>query len=314
MDKKSIFIGGCDRSGTTMLGSMLGMGTGCVTTPESFFKMAVCFGDQDGMEMEEVGEVLRKVGDDFRFRLWKSPVPDAKYFRDRKITPYREIILSVVNEYAKKVGKSEWTTWIDHTPTNLRHRYLLKGFFRESKFIHIVRDGRAIAASIMPLSWGPNTIYYTAKWWAENISMGLAAEYGFPDDVCLVKYEDLVLYPENTLKKLCKFSGIPFEFNMINGLGFVVPRYTRKQHSLIGKKPDKQRIQVWKHRLKSREIEIFESMAGEILLSLGYGMEHKTPSPITSREIWKSRATEITKVVINKIVDKKRKGLALFSN
>ena len=67
MDKKSIFIGGCDRSGTTMLGSMLGMGTGCVTTPESFFKMAVYFGDQDGMEMEEVGEVLRKVGDDFRF-------------------------------------------------------------------------------------------------------------------------------------------------------------------------------------------------------------------------------------------------------
>ena len=36
-NKKVVFIGGCSRSGTTLLGSLLGSPSNCVTTPESQF-------------------------------------------------------------------------------------------------------------------------------------------------------------------------------------------------------------------------------------------------------------------------------------
>jgi Sulfotransferase family len=35
-----IFIGGCPRSGTTMLGSMIGSMSSCIVTPESIFKQS----------------------------------------------------------------------------------------------------------------------------------------------------------------------------------------------------------------------------------------------------------------------------------
>ena len=61
---------------------------------------------------------------------------------------------------------------------------------------------------------------------------------------------------------------------MVEGKGFQVPGFTVNQHALVGKRPDSSRLDAWRSKLKPREIEIIESLAGDTLTRLGYPTEH----------------------------------------
>lgn len=309
---KPVFIGGCDRSGTTLLGSMLGAGELCITTPESQFKDQLLVLGNRQLRPEEAIETLNYIKNHFRFRIWGSPVPDLKGTGQQLTLP--GILELFIREYASSVGKTECTYWIDHTPNNIRQIHRLLRVFPEAKFIHIVRDGRAIAASVIPLSWGPNTVYSAARWWCEKLSFGLAAEQALPDKVCRVYYEELVLRPKDTLEQLCRFIGVPFNNQMVYGKGFKVPTYTANQHQLVGKPPDKNRINAWQKRLSPRDIEVFEYLTKDLLLSLGYEVQFEDPKPYNRKELWSYRGQEIGMCLTNRIKNKKRRAVVPHCN
>ena len=65
---KPVFIGGCDRSGTTMLGAMIGAHPDCITTPESQFKISAFQNiNQNGNQLQQY---LRNILNNWRYRLW----------------------------------------------------------------------------------------------------------------------------------------------------------------------------------------------------------------------------------------------------
>lgn len=269
---KSIFIGGCGRSGTTLLGAMLGAHSVCLCTPESQFKADV-FKDLYTAKKKviDIPAAMNMIKSHWRFKIWDialgaEPPPE--------VTSYTELIEWIVRLYGRGVGKPNPGIWIDHTPGNRKHADMLFDLFPESKMIHIVRDGRAVAASIMPLDWGANTIDRAAHFWQTRVSQGLAAESFSKDRVIRVKYEELVQEPEETLKKLCSFVGIDYRQEMAGGTGYRVPQYTQKQHSLIGRNPDSKRVTAWETSLTDRQVEIFENIAGKLLADLGYSLKY----------------------------------------
>ncbi len=172
---------------------------------------------------------------------------------------------------AREAGAdNEPLLWIDHTPANIRNVTKLVEHFGDAKFVHIVRDGRAVASSVLPLEWGPNNILDVADWWLGKLSFGLAACSVMPDKVRMIKYEALVEHPERELPSLCNFLGIAYSERMLTGQGFHVPGYTRRQHALVGRKPDISRLYDWREKLTAREVEMFEFKAGELLRLMGY--------------------------------------------
>jgi hypothetical protein len=272
---KVVFIGGYSRSGTTLLGAMIGAHTQCICTPESQFKIDVLRHFREKKKEEVNIETARKMIQDHpRYRVLWGDVADSGALIG--IDSYEELILWFVRKYAEKEGKPRAACWVDHSPANIKHAKTLLGLFPDSRFIHIIRDGRAVAASIMPLDWGPNTIDRTARSWKNRVSHYLSLESSLKNDQMLrVRYEDLIQAPETALRDICNFLGLEYQPQMIRGSGFKVPRYQDKQHALIGKEPDKKRINAWEKSLTPRQIEIFESIAGELLLSLGYAVQYK---------------------------------------
>jgi len=267
---RPIFIGGCDRSGTTLLGSMLGGAENCVATPESQFKTAVLPYCRKKDGTVDVRLAYRRIVKHWRFKLWRLRKSDYNWVIEKSFS-YSELIRNLVKAYAIKNGKADASVWIDHTPNNLQHAKTLLDFFPEAKFIHIVRDGRAVAASVIPLDWGPNTIMYAAHWWVERVAFGLAAEsFLGPQHVIRVRYEDILRKPEDSLRWLCNLLDIEYNPEMLEGKGFTPPQYTRRQHKLIGKKPDPMRLEAWKTTLSPRDVEIFEALTGDFLVYLGY--------------------------------------------
>lgn len=107
--------------------------------------------------------------------------------------------------------------------------------FPEAKFVHIVRDGRAVANSWLQMPWwggyrgpenwlwGPLHKAYAKEWQSSNESYVTLAAIGWkvlmdsfescreqlPQGQYLeVKYETLLAEPEETMKLICAFSGL----------------------------------------------------------------------------------------------------------
>ena len=264
-----VFIGGHPRSGTTLLGDLIGSHSDCICTPESQFKISVYRRQNlQGNDVLDIRKAAELIGKHWRFRIWGVDIAEIPY---SEIHSYRDLILGIVKAYANKFSGPHAGMWIDHTPANIQYTDILAELFPAARFIHLVRDGRAVAASIIPLDWGANTIDRAAYSWMEYISCGIAAEASLGDERILrVRFEDLIQQPHNTLERICLFLNLRYQPRMMQGGGFRVPGYTAGQHSLLGKEPDAQRAHAWGKKLASRQIEIFESIAGELLSSLGY--------------------------------------------
>ena len=255
-----------------MLGSLLGAHSDCIVTPESQFKipcLRALEGEPDTAMREKAVEALRK---HLRFLLWDLDIDPREGFQHTVDGP--SLLSWVVQEYARSRGKPKATIWIDHTGGNSRYAPRLLTHFPNARFIHLVRDGRGVAASVIPLDWGPNSVQRAAHWWTEWICHGLASEDFLQDRAIRVTFEEVVNSPEDTLRELCGFLEIPFESRMLAADGFDVPEFTRAQHRLIGEAPDPTRAVRWKSQLSPREIEIFEALTGDLLVALGYEPEY----------------------------------------
>ncbi|MEI6970444.1 MAG: sulfotransferase [bacterium] len=291
---RPVFIGGASRSGTTLLGAMLGMGRDCITVPESQFKIDILRSLERGPGAIDSVRVLDMLIAHRRFRIWSLALEAAAIPRESIGSSYPRLLEWAVGRYGEKVGKADCGIWIDHTPENIKYATTLLDLFPEAVMIHMVRDGRAVAASIMPLDWGPNTIVGAARDWVESIGHGLAVECALKSKCIRISYESLVTAPEDTLRAVCRHISVEYQPCMVEARGFKVPEYSAAQHSLIGARPDPARVNSWKKELSRREIEIFEGLAGDILAYFGYGMEFGTRArPPTGRELFACQVREL---------------------
>ena len=295
--ERQVFIGGCSRSGTTLLGAILGAHGDCVCPPESHFKISVvrtCQAEDGSIDLDEA---LRFIRMHWRFKLWNLHVDPSQ----APHTSYVDLLSWLVESYAEDRGL-DGRTWVDHTPENINYAPLLLELFPEARIVHIIRDGRAVANSILPLDWGPNTVVRAAPWWKAMVGDGLALEEALPQgQIVRVMYEDLVYEPEETVRDLCQKLDLAFEPGMLEADGFRPPGYTASQHEMIGRRPDPSRATRWKKTLTPRQIEIFESLAGDLLHEMGYTLtvegEARAPTP------WERSVANLKELVRGDIVN-----------
>ena len=260
---------GCERSGTTFLGSLLGAHSRCVVTPESQFKVVVPPHYKNEGHFDAVA-TFAEIRRSWHLRKWETPISFDEAELEA-IDDYGTLILKIVTRYAQvRHPEKKMAYWVDHTPNNLEHVTFLRTMFPGARFIHIVRDGRGVAASFERVEWGPDTILESACHWMKKIALGFAAAIRYPDEVTTVRYEEILEDPEGTTRRLCDFLGLDFEVPMLAADGMVVPSYTRHQHELVGAGPERSQAESWRKKLSEREIEIFEYETGTMLEFLGY--------------------------------------------
>lgn len=282
-----VFVVGCQRSGTTFLASQLGKRTGSLVVPESrFFSDALrkvsCISDLSTKKRT----FLHLVRAHWRFRIWGiSGEFDEAFDQLFDCKDLGQIIFKIVKLYGSKVGWSTHQRWIDHTPENVAYGMTLWRAFPDAKFVHLVRDGRAVANSVLNLPWGPITAEEAAEWWTRRVGYALALESAVGDQALRVHYESLVVDPESVFERIESFVGKnASKTGNEPGKGFSVPRYTRDQHKLVNSAPNVARSEAWKTDLRDYEILAFEREARDFLDYLGYEQHQGGPRP--HRRVW----------------------------
>mgnify|MGYP001828991843 FL=1 len=118
--------------------------------------------------------------------------------------------------------------WAEKTPANVYYfRDILEHFDGDVRLIHIVRDGRDVVTSEHPSR--PGEFWMKPRRWIDSVSAGLALE-GDPR-LLTIRYEDLVGDFEATAQAICDHLEEPFPDCMRNWWEHARVRRSRHVHS-----------------------------------------------------------------------------------
>lgn len=288
------FVVGAPRSGTTMLRLMLDAHRDLAIPPETYFitkaakrwhrpRPALRQRDRVEVHLETVTE----------HRRWPDFHLDADAYRERVRAVRPETLGDAVREfyamYAEKVGKPRWG---DKTPFYVRKMDVIQEALPEARFIHLIRDGRAVALSIKDLWFGPDTIEGCAEFWVERIDEARELARRI-DHYIEVRYEDLVRDPEPQLRRIAEFCELPWDERMVRYYehvderiaietppeevapdGRVVSTEERKKiMENVSRPPDPTRIDRWKTDMAAEDRAKFEAIAAPRLRELAYPVD-----------------------------------------
>lgn len=273
---KHVFITGCPRSGTTMLASMIGSGEDCIATPESDFFVDNIYKNLSKYNSDQSkSDLIEYFNKNYRFKQWSINPKDIQNIPNKiNFSNYGEVIENTVSLYAEKHAsiKTENLVRIDHTPSSIKYFDALNNLFPNAKYIFILRDPRAVFASVKSLDWGANTPLKLGEIWNEYVGLFLAIKRMFPKQIHLIKYENILTNAEAEIQKACDFINIEYNDSLLLGHGFKIPGYTARQHKLVGKNLDKSRIEKWKENLNEKEISIIESNCKILMQAFDYNL------------------------------------------
>lgn len=260
-EKRSIlFIIGCQRSGTTMLASLLNASEQCETAPESQFKFSLL----NDREFDHTNS--DRLDKDFRFKLWKQ---DLGFLKGKSFSNY-EIFSELIQERFKR---EDSFIFVDHTPENVEYVGQLMRYFPNAKFLHLIRDGRGVYQSLKNVVWGPKDPITAARWWQKKVAWGLACQHLVPrQNYFSVRYEDILSQPFETMTSISHWLEIEFNERMLVGDNNFLPDYTKSQHQLVGRKINVSNIDRWRTSLSDEEIYFFQRETKNLLSNLGYSI------------------------------------------
>lgn len=217
--RKRIFLVGCSRSGTTLLQSLLAAHPEIISFPESHFfrylSPVSSWRDRLGLARPSVRQHL----EDFYAEICQedsscvSPGPFAL-----RMKSYSQAFISSLDNKAATQGA---TIWLEKTPLHLHHVSLIERYVPDVEFIHLVRDGRDVVASMYEVShdhpevWGgARSIEDCLNRWTGDIerTRSHAGKAGHH----VVRYRAVATDTETTLKRLCSALDISYTESMID--------------------------------------------------------------------------------------------------
>jgi len=279
------FVVGVARSGTTLLRMMLDAHPAMAIPPESYLVLPFLRG-RTPLAAMTAGTFVEKVTS---FHTWPDfGLTRTELQRAVESVPHFTIaagLRAIYRLYSEARGKPRWG---DKTPAYGRHLAAIGALLPEARFLHILRDGRAVAASLRGLWFAPGTTIaeYARHWREEILAIRQEQRSGVP--YLEVRYEDLVLAPQGTLERLCAFVDLPphkamlgYHQGALARLGEVgdhrlpdgrtITRESRlAKHLRLGSPPDGERIEAWRRELSRVEQQEFMEVAGDLLVELGY--------------------------------------------
>ncbi len=205
---------------------------------------------------------------------------------DPRVVTVADAVAGLYAAYARTHGT---TRYGDKTPSHMVEVDLLADRFPHTQFVHIVRDGRDVAASMVTMDFGASTFAEAARVWRrKTLRAHRAASALGPNRYHLIKYEDLVADPAGVLTDICDFLDLAYRPEM---LGYheradELLDGVRHTHHIQGiRKPPTAGLRDWHVDLTPNEIAIFDEIAGTALDTFGYprsGLRRSTRAFVTA--------------------------------
>ncbi len=272
-----IFIVGSPRSGTTLMRQILDRHPSLAICGETHFQWLVyrrrkAFGDLSDPANR------KRVIDQYLLsrRIKKADLDPAELAErlPREATSYQAMFTSLLNSYADSQGKPRLG---EKTPRHAMFLDTLCEWFPNAVILHMVRDPRAVVASLQREPWVAGSVVLNAHRW---LSLNKEARKSHAQRGYLqVRYEALVTDPDEEVRKICDFIGEEYSPSLL------VPEEEPTEGMHNRKRPrtaiTPARLDVWRKELSADQVAQIEWVLGPDLESFGYAREASPASPLT---------------------------------
>jgi hypothetical protein len=299
-ERIKIFVLGYGRSGTTMMGAILGNHPDVYMFRElNFFEKLWDRKPERELTREEAADIAARLL--FINRHGFARLKDPSEYLDKgrdivgrieegALTPiavYEAFLGSTTDEHGKHIPCEQTPGYVFFLPEILE-------LFPEARIINMIRDPRDVLVS-RKKKWRQHKLgkegyglYYTLRTWAHyhpissSFLWKAAVKAAQPQveagRVLQVRFEDVLRDPEGELRRICDFVGITFYEEMldvpIKGSSFV-------KHSTEKVGIDKSRTANWKDGgLNSAELFINQALTADMMRRFRYRPVRVFPNPL----------------------------------
>lgn len=277
-----IFVVGSPRSGTSLLRDLLRSHPSLAFPGESHFIPLLYRAYGDPGTDRAARALARRIAAIRWVRDWDVRLDVASMARQRS---FAAMVAGIYEQMARREGKPRWG---DKSPPYVKDIPVLLELFPRAKVVHIHRDGRDVALSWLAAPFGPRNLLAAAHAWRRMVAAGRRDGARFPDSYLEVRYEGLLERPEQELRRICELIGEPFVEDVLRP-SFLPP--SPRAPIVGGRAHPTPRAETriaspgagWRERMQPGERALFESVAGDLLGSLGYEVEGLA-RPISRRE------------------------------
>ncbi len=269
-----VFVVGVPRSGTTLLRLMLNAHSHISLGPETHF-------------FREIWEKRNDYGDlrnkDNLLILWEK-YSHTKYFRDfgySDIDLVKRLIVESVENYADFLrilleiyaNNNDKNVWGEKTPDHLFNVPEIVEWYHDARIIHVIRDPRAVCASIAKVPWASDDVVSNSRVWNRYLAFANKLKNGkYGNSIIEIRYEDLIHTTEEVLNEICSFLEIEFESGMLefyrDSSRFVEKDEPWKNNVMLPL--NKQSIEKWKQELSTMQQNEIEAKAQHYMCEYGY--------------------------------------------
>jgi len=232
LTKSPIVIGGCGRSGTSILSAVLSAHPSIVVIPMETNVFCRFTKDLKGISLED--------------------------FTKQRMLP----------NFVKYSTRETQTRICEKTPINVFYfNEILKLYNNDIKLINIIRDGRDVLLSRHPLD--SSFPFVSWKAWKSRMLDGL--KYKDHPSVYTIKYEDLVLNFKETIVKLCNFLEEPVTKEILDWYKYATVRKHAAWFKPL-RPLDAKSIGKWKTTEHKEQVEKFmnQKVCVELMKEYGY--------------------------------------------
>jgi hypothetical protein len=273
--RRPVFVVGCHRSGTNLLyDTLLSAGgfavyRGYLPVYESLLPHFGSLANRRNRE-KTVATWIRSKG-------FRRSGLEAEPLTSKLLTECRsggDFIRMVMDAIAEQQAVQRWAVY---APDNVLHLDQIRREIPGALFVHIIRDGRDIALSLMkmegfrPFPWSRRSrgLLETALYWQWMVCHGRQSGSRIPNDYLEVHYEALVTQPRTVLARLRQFLEHDLDYDRIQSVG--LGRLRESNSSFLGEGNSTQNpVNRWKERLSPPQVAELEASIGATLEEFGY--------------------------------------------
>jgi LPS sulfotransferase NodH len=276
--RNPVFVVGCHRSGTNLLYDTL-LSAGGFAFYRGYLPIYKVVIPRCG-PLEVAANRAKAISLFFRSKGFRRAGLEAEPVARRLEAECRtggDFIRIVMEEIARQQGAPRWAVY---DPDYVLHVERIKRDLPSALFLHIVRDGRDIALSLMkmggfrPFPWSSKArgLLETAVYWEWMVRKGQHYGRMFPDSYLEIHYEQLVNEPKKALAAVSQFIDQDLNYDRIQQAG--VGRLKESNSSFLGEpEPGRQNpVNRWKERLSREQVAAIESLVGSCLEDAGYAL------------------------------------------
>lgn len=263
-EPRPIFLVGAPRSGTTLLSVLLHAHPNLAMPPETRFLQAVYY------DRASLGDLRDPAN---RRRLAERVTAPPTKFKDLKLD--RSAVIEAIVDGPPTLGSAfgrVWkefatargaTRWGEKRPGYWRDMDVVLRLFPTAQVIHLVRDPRAVVASLAKVPWWDTSLAYSTSVWGQADAQlrHLGARLP-PDSYHRLRYEDLVRDPRTSLERLCAYLEEEFAESMLDHVSAahdIVPG-RKTWHDRTRGPVDAGRVDAWRAVLAPADVALIETV------------------------------------------------------